>query len=74
MKKLRITEEFRVETEEEAKAAVERYQREGAEKGFTVVKWSADYKTKKAKGEIIDAGYLLKITSQFAGFWDDLEG
>ena len=62
MRKIRVTEEFRVETEEEAKAIVERYQKEGSEKGFSV---------KKSKGEIIDSGYLLKITSQFFDFWGE---
>lgn len=71
MRKIRVTEEFRVETEEEAKAIVERYQKEGSEKGFSVKKWSADYKVKKSKGEIIDSGYLLKITSQFFDFWGE---
>ena len=32
MKKLKVTEEFRVESEAEAKAMVERYQQEGQEK------------------------------------------
>ena len=62
MRQLKVTEEFRAESEEEAKAAVEKYQKEGLEKGFSIIKWSADYKTKKSKGEIIDSGYLLKIT------------
>lgn len=73
MRKLKITEEFRVESEEEAKAAVERYQKDGLEKGFSVTKWSADYKTKKSKGEIIDDGYLLKITCQLSDFWNEQE-
>ena len=71
MRQLKVTEEFRVEREEEAKAAVERYQKEGLEKGFSIIKWSADYKTKKSKGEIIDSGYLLKITRQLSDFWDE---
>lgn len=71
MRRLKITEEFRVESEEEAKAAVEKYQKEGLEKGFSIIKWSADYKTKKSKGEIIDSGYLLKITCQLSDFWDE---
>ena len=70
MRKLKVTEEFRVETEAEAKTAVENFQREGLEKGFSITKWSADYKTKKSKGEIIDNGYLLKVTFQFSDFWD----
>ena len=70
MRKLKVTEEFRVETEAEAKIAVENFQKEGLEKGFSITKWSADYKTKKSKGEIIDNGYLLKVTFQFSDFWD----
>ena len=70
MRKLKVTEEFRVETEAEAKNAVENFQKEGLEKGFSIIKWSADYKTKKSKGEIIDNGYLLKVTFQFNNFWD----
>lgn len=71
MRQLKVTEEFRAESEEEAKAAVEKYQKEGLEKGFSIIKWSADYKTKKSKGEIIDSGYLLKITRQLSDFWDE---
>ena len=71
MRKLKVTEEFRVETEAEAKNAVENFQKEGLEKGFSIIKWSADYKTKKSKGEIIDNGYLLKVTFQFSNFWDE---
>ena len=70
MKKLKVTEEYRVESEEEAKSTVEKFQKEGQEKGFSVIKWSSDYKTKKAKGEIIDSGYLLKITFSISEFWD----
>lgn len=70
MRKLKVTEEFRVETEAEAKNAVENFQKEGLEKGFSIIKWSADYKTKKSKGEIVDSGYLLKVTFQFNNFWD----
>ena len=71
MKKLKVTEEFRVETEDEARAMVDKYQQEGFNKGFSITKWSADFKTKKAKGEVIDQGYLLKITSQFSDFWEE---
>ena len=71
MKKLKVTEEFRVETEEEAKMMVENYQKEGLEQGFSIIKWSADYKTKKSKGEIIDSGYLLKITFMISDFWNE---
>ena len=66
MIKIKFTDEIRVETEEEVKAIVEKCQ-----KDYNVIKWSSDYKTKKAKGEIIDEGYLVKITCQLANFWGE---
>ncbi len=71
MRLIKETKEFRAETEAEAKAIVEKFQAEGLEKGFSIIKWSADYKTKKAKGEIIDEGYLLKITFNISDFWEE---
>lgn len=72
MRLLKETKEFRAESEAEAKAIVEKFQEEGLEKGFAVSKWSADHKTKKAKGEIIDECFLLKVTIEIADIWGDI--
>lgn len=71
MRLLKETKEFKAETEAEAKAIVEKFQADGLEKGFSVIKWSADYKTKKSKGEIIADGWLLKITIGISDFWEE---
>lgn len=66
MIKIKFTDEIRVETEEEVKKVVEKYQQD-----YNVVKWSSDYKKKSSKGEIIDEGYLVKITCELAKFWGE---
>lgn len=66
MIKLKFTDEIRVETEEEVKKVVEKYQQD-----YNVIKWSSDYKKKTSKGEIIDEGYLVKITCELAKFWGE---
>jgi hypothetical protein len=66
---LKRTEEYRVSTEEEAKAAIESFTQDAKEKGYTVSSASYTYKEKKAKGEVIDYGYLVKVTKVFNDFW-----
>lgn len=66
MVKVKFTDEIRVETEEEVKKVVEKYQQD-----YNVIKWSSDYKKKSSKGEIIDEGYLVKITCELAKFWGE---
>ena len=66
MIKIKFTDEIRVETEEEVKKVVEKYQQD-----YNVIKWSSDYKKKSSKGEIIDEGYLVKITCELAKFWGE---
>lgn len=66
MIKIKFTDEIRVETEEEVKKVVEKYQQD-----YNVIKWSSDYKKKAPKGEIVDEGYLVKITCELAKFWGE---
>jgi hypothetical protein len=66
---LKRTEEYRVSTEEEAKAAIESFTQDAKDKGYTVSSASYTYKEKKAKGEVIDYGYLVKVTKVFNDFW-----
>lgn len=66
---LKRTEEYRVNTEDEAKAAIETFTQEAKEKGYIVSSASYTYKEKKAKGEVIDYGYLVKVTKVFNDFW-----
>lgn len=66
---LKKTEEYRVGTEDEAKAAIEAFTQDAKDKGYTVASASYTYKEKKSKGEVIDYGYLVKVTKVFGDFW-----
>lgn len=67
---LKTTEEFRCETEEEAKELVEEMKEKSLSGGYEVTGWSATRKDKKSKGEIIDSAYLVKITKIFGTMWE----
>ncbi len=70
MIKLKTTEEYRTNTEDEAKEAMEYFRKEAHEKGYEIGACGYTYKTKKAKGEIIDSGFLVKVTKIYSTFWD----
>lgn len=70
MRILKITEEYRVENEEEAKIAMEKFRQESREKGYSIGKMGYVHKDKKAKGEIIDSGELLHIVKVYDSFWE----
>jgi hypothetical protein len=59
---VKTTEEWIVNTEEEAKALIEKAKTEG---GYELIKYSSDKKEKKSKGEVIDTWYLVKLTKKF---------
>ena len=69
MQLLKKTEEYRVGTEEEAKQAIEAFTQDAKEKGYTVISSSYTYKEKKAKGEVIDYGDLVKVVKVYNDFW-----
>lgn len=71
MRKLEVLETYRADTENEAKNFLEDI-RTGAESGGYVLKKSGyEYKTKKAKGEIIDEAYICKITKVYGTVWNE---
>lgn len=70
---LKTTEEYRVETEEEVKTISEKFREEARAEGYVINSISYTHKEKKAKGEIIDEGYLLKVVKVYGGFWDGLD-
>lgn len=59
MRLLKVTEEYRTGTEQEAN-----------EKGYMLGACGFTYKDKKSKGEIIDDGYLIKVVKKFSTFWE----
>ena len=65
MLKLKTTEEYRTESESEAKEAMEHFRAEAHEKGYEISSCGYTYKTKKQKGEIIDEAYVVKVVKVF---------
>ena len=60
----------RVDTENEAKEAMENFLQRAAQEGYILNSCGYTHKEKKSKGEIVDEGYLLKVVKVFGGFWD----
>ena len=73
MKILKVTEEYRAETEQEVKEMNERFKNEAKDEGYILNAFSYTKKEKKSKGEVIDEGYLVKVTKVYGGYWDGLE-
>ena len=73
MRLLKVTEEYRAESEQEVKEMNEQFKAEAKTKGYILNAVSYNKKEKKSKGEIIDDGYLVKVTKVYGGFWDGLE-
>ena len=70
MKRLKVTEEYRAYSEQEAIDAIESARSHQKEGGYTLGANGYKYKTKKAKGEIVDQGWTVSITKIYNEFWD----
>jgi hypothetical protein len=73
MRILKVTEEYRAESEQEVKEMNEQFKTEAKSEGYILNAFSYIKKEKKSKGEIIDDGYLVKVAKVYGGFWDGLE-
>ena len=73
MRLLKVTEEYRVEDEQEVKQVSEQFREEARTKGYDLDSLSYKKKEKKKSGEVIDDGYLLKVSKVYGGFWDGLD-
>lgn len=71
MRLLKETIELRADTEIEAKEIIESYRKNAAEEGYTIGAAGYTYKTKKAKGEIVDEAWVCKIVQNFSGVWEE---
>ena len=56
-----VTENYRVDTDAEAKALIE----EAKSSGALIKKTSSQYKERKLKGEVVDAWYKITIVKVF---------
>ena len=73
MRILKITEEYRAESEQEVKEMNEQFKTEAKSEGYILNAFSYTKKEKKKSGDVIDDGYLVKVTKVYGGFWDGLE-
>lgn len=70
MRLLKVTEEYRADSEQEAKEAIERFRQEALEKGYMLGACGFTYKDKKSKGEVIDEAWVVKVVKNYGKVWD----
>ena len=70
MRTLKVTEEYRTDSENEAKEVMERFRAEAREKGYHINKSGYTYKAKKSKGDIIDEAWVVSITKEYSSVWE----
>lgn len=70
MRVLKVTEEYRVDSEIEAKEAMEKFRSEAAQNGYSVGACGYTYKEKKSKGEVIDEAWIVKVVKVYGGVWE----
>ncbi len=70
MNKIKSTEEYRVNTEEEAKQAMEEFRQNAMIEGYILNSCGYTHKEKKAKGEVVNECYIVKVVKIFGGIWD----
>jgi hypothetical protein len=59
---IKTVEQYRVDSEAEAKKLIEDAK---LDKGYTLSKYSSEYKCAKAKGEIVDEWFRVILTKEF---------
>ena len=69
---LETTTKYRAESETQAKEMIEQIRNEASTKGYIVKKAGFEYKTKKAKGEIVAEAWVVSVTQIFGDIWEDL--
>ena len=71
MRLIKQTDEFVVDTEEEAIALIEKARKDSHSEGYVLGANGYTYKTKKSKGEIIDEAWIVSIKKIIGGVWDE---
>ena len=69
---LETTSKYRAESELSAKDMIEAFRAQAKEKGYVVKKAGYEYKTKKAKGEVIAECWVVSVTQVFGDIWEEL--
>lgn len=72
MRRLKVTEEFKAYSEEEAIQAIEEMRANQSKDGYTLGANGYKYKTKKLKGEIAGEAWIVTATKIYGEVWDDV--
>ena len=62
---LKKTEEYRTESENEAKEVMDEFRQKASEDGYEIAVLGYTYKEKKSKGEIIDSAFIVKVVKNY---------
>ena len=68
---LENTVKYRAESEIAAKDMIEQFRASAEKEGYVLKKAGYEYKTKKAKKEIVDEAWVVTITQVFASLWEE---
>ena len=71
MKRLKVTEEYRAYSEQEAIDALNEARAKQNTEGYTLGANGYKYKTKKAKGQIVGEAWVVSITKVYDEVWDE---
>ena len=71
MRRLKVVEEFKAYTEEEAARALEALRANQEKDNYTLGASGYKYKTKKSKGEIIAEAWIVTATKIDGEVWED---
>ena len=73
MIKLENVEKYKAYTEEDAKDFIEMARASASKENYILKKAGYEYKTKKAKGEVIAEAWIVTLNKVFNDIWGDLE-
>ena len=71
MKRLKVTEEYRAYSEQEAIDALNEARAKQNIEGYILGANGYKYKTKKAKGEIVGEAWVVSVTKVYDEVWDE---
>lgn len=71
MKTLKITTEAKAYSENEAKEYIEEFRTKAPIDGYIVASAGYTYKTKKAKGAIVDECWICKCVAEYSTTWEE---
>lgn len=74
MKILKITTEYRVESENEMARIIEEEKENQTIDGYAIISCNYVYKEKKSKGEVIDNCFIVKIVKEYNKVWEEVNG